>query len=566
MPWIALACLLLFLPQPARAVDGVREIHQSCVAVGCFPSDRPGFPVEIGALSSGSYRLTSNLVLGFDDPGAIQVDAPFVTIDLNGFNILGLNDCSGTAGAVRCDVQNATIGIVSRATGTTVRNGGVHGVGSHGIALVDHAHVESVRVTDASGDGIQVGSDSTVRNSRVWEVGGDGITGAASAVRVLAAGNHVSQAGDEPIDGAVTQADGNLCDGAACTTVPPVPEPEIPGPRRIDQACAIAGCFPGDAPGFPVEISALSSGSYQLTSNLILGLADPIAITVNAPFTTIDLGGYNVRGLNDCTAVGGNVSCNQIGFGVAIISQAEGTTVRNGGVHGIVGNGIDLAEFGRVEDVRVSDVSNSAITVDSDSVVTGVQIWEVGGDGITRRAGAERVVTRDNQVSFVGNQTFTAGITEGGGNRCDDGRCRPVLRRRYYLTADTAGADHALAACDEGFHMASLYELTYPSNLEYDLSRGLLREDSGSGPPTVPSSIVSGGWIRTGYNGAGQAETPGWANCTQGFTDVWSSNASVRNGSVAWFNSEWDQGTSYPILRRGVASCDSERHVWCIED
>ncbi len=557
MPWIALACLLLFLPQPARAVDGVREIHQSCVAVGCFPSDRPGFPVEIGALSSGSYRLTSNLVLGTGDPGAIQVDAPFVTIDLNGFNILGLNDCSGTAGAVRCDVQNATIGIVSRATGTTVRNGGVHGVGSHGIALIDHANVESVRVTDASGDGIQVGSDSTVRNSRVWEVGGDGITGAASAVRVLAAGNHVSQAGDEPIDGAVTQADGNLCDGAVCTTVPPVPEPEIPGPRRIDQACAIAGCFPGDAPGFPVEISALSSGSYQLTSNLILGLADPIAITVNAPFTTIDLGGYNVRGLNDCTAVGGNVSCNQIGFGVAIISQAEGTTVRNGGVHGIVGNGIDLAEFGRVEDVRVSDVSTNAITVDSDSVVAGVQIWEVGGDGITRRAGAERVVTRDNQVSFVGNQTFTAGITEGGGNRCDDGRCRPVLRKRYYLTADTvAGADLALTACDEGFHMASLYELTYPSNLEYDLSRGFQVPDSGSGPPATAA-----GWIRTGFQPWNLPDQPGRSNCVN-----WSSDASTDYGSRASFNPRWFEDPSFPIFDRNHTSCNANSQVWCIED
>jgi hypothetical protein len=41
------------------AVDGVLEINQACVSVGCFPGDLAGFPVTIS--STGSYRLTSSL-------------------------------------------------------------------------------------------------------------------------------------------------------------------------------------------------------------------------------------------------------------------------------------------------------------------------------------------------------------------------------------------------------------------------------------------------------------------------------------------------------------------------
>jgi hypothetical protein len=41
----------------------------------------------------------------------------------------------------------------------------------------------------------------------------------------------------------------------------------IDGVLEINQTCAVnTGCFAGDAPGFPVTISA--TGSYELTSNL----------------------------------------------------------------------------------------------------------------------------------------------------------------------------------------------------------------------------------------------------------------------------------------------------------
>jgi hypothetical protein len=39
---------------PVLAGDGQVEIHQACVAIGCFAGDAPGFPVEI--IAPGSYQ------------------------------------------------------------------------------------------------------------------------------------------------------------------------------------------------------------------------------------------------------------------------------------------------------------------------------------------------------------------------------------------------------------------------------------------------------------------------------------------------------------------------------
>ena len=36
------------LPAPSFAGDGVLEISQACVSLGCFPGDGPGFPVTPG--------------------------------------------------------------------------------------------------------------------------------------------------------------------------------------------------------------------------------------------------------------------------------------------------------------------------------------------------------------------------------------------------------------------------------------------------------------------------------------------------------------------------------------
>ena len=64
------------------------------------------------------------------------------------------------------------------------------------------------------------------------------------------------------------------------------------GVVEINQACALAGCFAGDAAGFPVSIT--SSGSYVLTSDLAPGATD--AISIPADDVTVDLNGFTIAG------------------------------------------------------------------------------------------------------------------------------------------------------------------------------------------------------------------------------------------------------------------------------
>src|SRR5712692_4005736 len=78
------------------AVDGVVLIDQNrALAGGVTPGDAPGFPVTISV--PGSYRLSGNLTVPDANTTAIQVTADNVTLDLNGFSIIGPTVCVGTS-------------------------------------------------------------------------------------------------------------------------------------------------------------------------------------------------------------------------------------------------------------------------------------------------------------------------------------------------------------------------------------------------------------------------------------------------------------------------------------
>lgn len=146
---LAVACLAL-IAMPARAVDGVLEIHQACVATGCFPGDGPGFPVEIA--EPGSYRLTSNLQVPDEDTTGIEVTVELVTIDLNGFAIRGVTQCSVT----ECSPAGDGTGIdgSSGHSNVRVRNGSVESMGASGIHLAAGSSVEDVHAASNGGTGI----------------------------------------------------------------------------------------------------------------------------------------------------------------------------------------------------------------------------------------------------------------------------------------------------------------------------------------------------------------------------------------------------------------------------
>src|SRR6266446_3470936 len=92
------------------AVDGVVLIDQNrALAGGVTPGDTPGFPVTISL--AGSYRLSGNLTVPNANTTAILITADNVTIDLNGFSIIGPTVCSGSPPVTSCSPTGTGHGV-----------------------------------------------------------------------------------------------------------------------------------------------------------------------------------------------------------------------------------------------------------------------------------------------------------------------------------------------------------------------------------------------------------------------------------------------------------------------
>jgi hypothetical protein len=134
--------------------------------------------------------------------------------------------------------------------------------------------------------------------------------------------------------------------------------------------------------------------------------------------------------------------------------------------------------------------------------------------------------------------------------------------RQYYLTTtlhNGAGADgtdgNGAGVCASGYHFASLWEIMDPSNLKYDTALGLMRDDSGEGPPTYLAS----GWVRTGYDSS-ISTTAGSGNC-----NVWAGTSG--NGTYASLSNQWTAGLEdIHVWEVGSNSCGGALYVWCVED
>lgn len=181
----------LLLTGPAAAGPGALEIHQSCVATGCFPGDDPGFPVEIAA--SGSYVLTSNLQVPDESTTAILVESDDVSIDLGGFTISGVTVCSGTPPT--CTPQGFGHGVSDVPSApfqrTRVSNGIVRGMGGSGVRVGSDSSVERVIAASNGSRGIVAGPNGTIVGCKADHNSGSGIStdGASLISRSTALGN-----------------------------------------------------------------------------------------------------------------------------------------------------------------------------------------------------------------------------------------------------------------------------------------------------------------------------------------------------------------------------------------
>ncbi|MEM1177195.1 MAG: hypothetical protein AAGM22_02525 [Acidobacteriota bacterium] len=169
-PWIlaALAIALLATVGASTAVasDGVTEINMAAAAVGNItPGDAPGLPVTISV--EGSYILTGNLSTTSTAVDVIEVTASYVTIDMNGFTIVGPGTGTGN-GIFAASVSTSDI---------EVRNGTVREMGSAGVRLAGfRGRVINVRVIRNGDRGIQLGGTSLVKNCLARDNDNQGIS------------------------------------------------------------------------------------------------------------------------------------------------------------------------------------------------------------------------------------------------------------------------------------------------------------------------------------------------------------------------------------------------------
>lgn len=172
---------------------------------------------------------------------------------------------------------------------------------------------------------------------------------------------------------------------------------------EINQTCAVSiGCFPGDDPGFPVQIS--NSGSFALTGDLTLPDENTNGIEIVEDGVTIDLGGFTIAGPG------------LVGSGNGIFSPSPGggdfVRVRNGSIVGVGARGVRLLDTSSVVDVTVENSGGTGIAVSNGTMVIRCRVDEAGEDGIVVAGG----ITVDSHVYGAagrGIRTFGLAIVLG---------------------------------------------------------------------------------------------------------------------------------------------------------
>jgi len=132
-----LVCSLVFWGH-AQATDGVFAINDICDGFGCFPGDTNGLPITI--TEPGSYQLTSNISSNSTTTDVIQINSDNVTLDLNGFSIIGPRTCTGENTSLVCTQPGMTAhGITANGRkNIKVKNGMVKGFDT-GVSLTSSA-------------------------------------------------------------------------------------------------------------------------------------------------------------------------------------------------------------------------------------------------------------------------------------------------------------------------------------------------------------------------------------------------------------------------------------------
>lgn len=196
-------------PPPGPIAPTMKTLTEIRPSTAISAENTPGDATSKYVITSpGSYYLTKNEAVLFlqGQQVGIRVEANNVSIDLNGFRLVGTAGTSAgievITGVHAVRVHNGTITSFEKGIQTTtsteglvVRRVRVRDCTSHAITAGLRATVDRCLITDNGGDGIRILSGE-VSGSRIISNGGVGIEGAA----FIAENNIVYQNGENGIE------------------------------------------------------------------------------------------------------------------------------------------------------------------------------------------------------------------------------------------------------------------------------------------------------------------------------------------------------------------------------
>jgi hypothetical protein len=207
-----IAALFVTIGGSALAQTNINQA--SATAGNVTPGDAVGFPITIS--QSGSYKLTGNLLVPANTAG-IEITAPNVTLDMNGFSLVSENTCTQnvTTRLVTCTGVNLARHGIATGLGSVIRNGNIQGFAGAGVALLGGRELlENLSVTENMHTGISVGGSATSKHVRVVDCvvelnGGHGmwlVGGVVSGSRVVSNyGRGIEGNGDTLVSHSVVQ-------------------------------------------------------------------------------------------------------------------------------------------------------------------------------------------------------------------------------------------------------------------------------------------------------------------------------------------------------------------------
>jgi len=149
---------LLSLSSQVLATPGVYEINSACLDVGCFSGDDPTTRTVEITQRGGTFRLTSDIFVGLNDPVAIIIDSnldeSMITLDLNGFSIR--HSSNSDVDAIEVNTNNSVV---------TIKNGSIRGF-LDGIVAVRSAvvNIENMAFRIMRDDAIVAGRGRIINN------------------------------------------------------------------------------------------------------------------------------------------------------------------------------------------------------------------------------------------------------------------------------------------------------------------------------------------------------------------------------------------------------------------